>query len=202
MYPSDCEITEGLLKKATARQKSDERGYAWKSCLPKAKPIKLLMLDVDGILTDGSITYTDEGSEIKTFHVRDGFGMNQLKKMGIEIVLVTARRSQALLHRAQDLSLDHVHQGVRNKIEVYDEIIEQFTLQPSEIAYMGDDWIDLPLLTRVGLSATVADGAPEVRQIVDYVTRKPGGKGAVRELCDLIIEAKGLRETILKTYIE
>lgn len=178
-----------------------EKGYVWQNCLPKAKEVKLLLLDVDGVLTDGSISYTDEGSEIKTFNVRDGFGMNLLRKAGVEIGLITARSSNALKRRVQDLKLTHVYQGKRKKVEVFEQIIDELGLAPQQVAYMGDDWLDLALLKRVGFSATVADGDAEVKDVVDYVSRRPGGRGAVREVCELIIDAKGCYGELLEQYL-
>lgn len=200
-YPGDCEFTGALLRKAAARMEKQEKGYAWRRCLPKAKEVKLLLLDVDGVLTNGSIAYTDEGSEIKTFNSRDGFGMNLLREADVEIGLITARSSRALNRRAQDLNLTHVYQGKRNKVSVFEEIIAAMRLAPHQVAYMGDDWLDLPLLTRVGFSAAVADAAPEVIETVDYVARRAGGNGAVREVCDLIIDAKGLYRELLGRYL-
>lgn len=200
-YISDCDLTQALLQKASARNDMEGRGYAWKNCLEKAKTIKLLLLDVDGVLTDGSIAYTDEGREVKTFSVKDGFGMNMLRKTGVEIGLITARSSEALTRRVKDLQLKYVYQGVREKVTIYEQVRKDLNLQANEIAYMGDDWLDLALLSRVGFSATVVDGAPEVKKIVDYVTRSPGGRGAVREVCELIIDAKGEYETLLNHYL-
>ncbi len=192
VYPGDCEFTRALLQKAASRAENQQKGYAWRKCLPKAKEVKLLLLDVDGVLTNGSISYTDEGSEMKTFNSRDGFGMNLLRQAEVEIGLITARSSKALNRRAQDLNLTRVYQGKRNKVAVFEEIIAEMQLTPQQVAYMGDDWLDLALLTRVGFSATVADAVPEVIEAVDYVARRPGGNGAVREVCDLILDAKGL----------
>lgn len=200
-YPGDCEFTSALLRKAATRMENQDKGYAWRRCLPKAKEVKLLLLDVDGVLTNGSIAYTDDGSEIKTFNSRDGFGMNLLKKAEVEIGLITARSSHALKRRAEDLNLTRVYQGKRNKLEVFEEIIAEMRLAPNQVAYMGDDWLDLPLLVRVGFSATVADAVPELIETVDYVTRRSGGNGAVREICDLIIEAKGLYRELLEQYL-
>lgn len=200
-YISDCNLTQALLKKASARNEMEGRGYAWKNCLEKAKEIKLLLLDVDGVLTNGSISYTDEGKEIKTFSVKDGFGINLLRKAGVEVGIITARSSEALTRRAGDLQLKHVYQGIREKVAMYDTLRKELNLQSSEVAYMGDDWLDLSLLTRVGFSATVADGAPEVQKIVDYISRNPGGKGAVREVCELILDAKGKYESLLSYYL-
>ncbi|MBU0730053.1 MAG: HAD-IIIA family hydrolase [Proteobacteria bacterium] len=199
-YPSDCDITQGLREKAFSRKHSDERSYLWRSCLPRAKQIKLLLLDVDGVLTDGTITYTHGGDEIKSFHTRDGLGLRLLQEAGVEVGIITARTSEAVTRRARDLSLKYVFQGSRNKIEAYDTIISELKVKPEEIAYMGDDWLDLPILTRVGFAITVADGAAEVRNVAHFITSSPGGKGAVREVCDLIIEAKDMTQTLLEKY--
>ena len=200
-YPSDCEITEGLRQRAISRSGQDERGYAWRACLPRAKEIRLLLLDVDGVLTDGSIVYGDSGTELKAFNIKDGFGIRLLREAGVEVGIITARRSEAVERRAQDLKLAHVYQGVGNKIEAFAEILAAQKLIPQQVAYMGDDWLDLPLLSRVGLAATVADGVAEVKAVAHYVTRQAGGRGAVRELCELIIEAKGLRDELLARYL-
>ncbi|MFC1523698.1 KdsC family phosphatase [Thermodesulfobacteriota bacterium] len=200
-YPSDCEITQGLRERAAARTPSPDKGYVWRSCLPKAKPIKLLLLDVDGVLTDGTITYTHAGDEIKSFHTRDGLGLRLLQEAGVEVGIITARSSEAVTRRARDLSLKHVYQGCRNKIEAYNQIMDSLDISDEEVAYMGDDWLDLPLMTRVGFAATVADGAPEVKEISHFITKNPGGRGAVREVCDLIIEAREMHTTLLNNYL-
>ncbi|HIJ90880.1 MAG: HAD hydrolase family protein [Desulfobulbaceae bacterium] len=200
-YPSDCEILEGLRQRALARTEQNERGYVWRNCLPLAKEIRLLLLDVDGVLTDGSVVYAQSGTELKSFNTKDGFGIRLLQEAGVEVGLITARSSEAVQRRAQDLKLAHVYQGVRNKIEVFDRIIGEQKLSPKEVAYMGDDWLDLPLLSRVGLAVTTADAVAEVKAVVHYVSKREGGRGAVRELCDLIIEAKNLREELLGRYL-
>ena len=200
-YPSDCEVMEGLRQRALARTEQDERGYVWRNCLPLAKEIRLLLLDVDGVLTDGSVVYAQSGSELKSFNTKDGFGIRLLQEAGIEVGLITARSSEAVQRRAQDLKLAHVYQGVRNKIEAFDRILAEQKLSPQQVAYMGDDWLDLPLLSRVGLAVTVADAVTEVKAVAHYVARREGGRGAVRELCELIIEAKGLREELLGRYL-
>ena len=200
-YPSDCEITEGLRQRAISWSGQDERGYAWRACLPRAKEIQLLLLDVDGVLTDGSIVYGNGGTELKGFNIKDGFGIRLLREAGVEVGIITARRSEAVERRAQDLKLAHLYQGVANKIEAFAEILAAQKLTPRQVAYMGDDWLDLPLLSRVGLAVTVADGVAEVKAVAHYVTREAGGRGAVRELCELIIEAKGQREELLARYL-
>jgi 3-deoxy-D-manno-octulosonate 8-phosphate phosphatase (KDO 8-P phosphatase) len=183
------------------KAEAEARHLAWQPCLERASRIKVLLLDVDGILTDGSIIYTAENVEIKAFHIQDGLGLKLLQKVGIEAGLITARRSEMVRRRAEELGLAHIHQGIENKLEIYQELLARQGLQPEETAYMGDDWLDLPLLTRVGLAATVADAVPEVKQVVHYVTRRAGGRGAVREVCDLLLEARGKREELLRHFL-
>ena len=201
-YPSDCELTQALLDKARKRQESSERGYVWKSCLPRAKGLKLFLLDVDGVMTDGTITYTHEGNEIKLFHTRDGFGIRLLMECGVEVGLITARESEAVNRRVQDLGIKHVFQKVKNKLSVFEQLRKELHLETSEVGYMGDDWLDLPLLLRVGFAATVADAVPEVLQAAHFVTKRKGGSGAVREVCDLIIEAKEGKNALLERYLK
>ena len=201
-YPSDCELTQALRDRARKRQESDEKGYVWRSCLPKAKDLKLFLLDVDGVLTDGTITYTHEGNEIKSFHTRDGMGIRLLMESGVEVGLITARESEAVNRRVQDLGIKYVFQKAKNKLEIFENLLKELELQPSQVSYMGDDWLDLPLLIRVGFAATVADAASEVLQVAHYVTKRKGGKGAVREVCDLILEAKGTNKTLLEKYLK
>ena len=201
-YPGDCDFTAFLLKKAATRQQCDAVGnLSREACLAKAKELKLLLLDVDGVLTDGSITYNHEGEEIKSFNSKDGFGLNMLRKIGVEVGIITARGSKALERRCRDLSLVHIHQGVRNKVDAWRTIISDLGLNPKETGFIGDDWLDLPLLTKVGFAATVADGAPELKNIVHFVADHKGGMGGVRDICDLIIEAKGKREELLQEYL-
>lgn len=201
-YPSDCEITQGLRQRARERTGAEGRGYAWKNCLPRAAKVELLLLDVDGVMTDSTIVYGPEGYEMKAFSTRDGFGIRLLREAGVETGLITARTSEAVRRRAEDLGLRHVYQGRGKKIEAFQQIITAQNLRPEQVAYMGDDWLDLPVMLRVGLAAAVADAVAEVRAAAHYVTRSPGGRGAVRELCELIIEAKGMRETLLAVYAQ
>jgi len=199
-YPSDCELTQSLRQRAMERNRPVARSKEWQALLPKAKRIQLLLLDVDGVLTDGTIVYTEDGGESKGFNTRDGFGLRMLQDSGVDVGLITARTSEAVRRRAGDLGFAHVYQGRKDKNNVYEEILQATGLRPLHTAYMGDDWLDLPLLGRVGLSAAPADGAPEVRQRVDYVCRLNGGRGAVREICDLILEARGALAPLLARY--
>ncbi len=201
-YSGDCDFTQSLLKRAAARTENTLRGYAWKNCFARAKEVKLLLLDVDGVLTDGSITYTDEGIEVKTFNAKDGFGLNLLRQAGVEVGIITARSSKALIRRCQDLNIEHLHQGKRHKVEVYKSMLSDLNLEPRQVAYVGDDWLDLPMFGQVGFAITVADGMPELKEVAHYTTRSGGGHGAVREVCDLIIDAKGKYEELLAGYLE
>jgi 3-deoxy-D-manno-octulosonate 8-phosphate phosphatase (KDO 8-P phosphatase) len=164
----------------------------------KAKAIKLLLLDVDGVLTDGRIILDDRGVETKHFDVRDGQGIVLLMRAGIEVGLITARSSKAVRYRAKELGLRIVHQGIRNKATTYAEIRRQSGLAETEIAYIGDDIGDLSILHRVGLAVAVQDGCQELFQSVDYVTEKPGGRGAVREIAELLLKVQNKWDTSAK----
>ncbi|MDA8126402.1 MAG: HAD-IIIA family hydrolase [Deltaproteobacteria bacterium] len=162
----------------------DERLWA------KIRKVKLLMMDVDGVLTDGRIIIDDAGLESKHFHVRDGHGLKMVMRIKVGVALVTGRTSKVVAHRAADLGIVEVHQGIKNKAEVLPGILEKFHLAAEETAYIGDDLVDIPLLRRVGFSVAVADAIPEVRGVADYVTKQGGGQGAVREVCDMILKAQ------------
>ena len=157
----------------------------------KAAKIKLLLLDVDGVLTDGRIIIDDRGVEAKFFHVRDGQGISLLMRAGIEVGFLTARSSSAVRHRARDLGVRLVFQGVQNKLQTYETIKQKARLKDEQIAYVGDDFIDLPVLRRVGLAISVRDGWSELTNSVDHVTTAKGGKGAVREVAELLLKAQG-----------
>ena len=199
-YPSDCEVTQGLRAKSEARQEGGSRSYSWWANLERAAKIRLLLLDVDGVLTDASIIYLPGGEETKAFSTRDGLGIRLLQKAGVEVGIITARSSEAVARRAENLDITRLYQGAGAKREVYEKIIAELDLNPEQVAYMGDDWLDLPVMTQVGLAAAVADAAPEVVETAHYVTSKPGGRGAVREVCDLIIEALGKKDELLALY--
>lgn len=166
----------------------------------KARAVRLLLLDVDGVLTDGKITYNDHGAEIKSFHVQDGLGIKLLQRSGIEVALLTSRISEALLHRCRDLEIEDVLQGMEPKLAAYKWLLIKKGLLDREVAYVGDDWMDIPILKRVGLAIAVGNADREVISCADYRTYRGGGQGAVREVCELILEAKGLREKVLAAY--
>lgn len=159
--------------------------------LEKIRPLSLLILDVDGVLTDGGIYINDEGLETKHFNVRDGHGIKMLLRYDIEVILLTGRISKTVEHRAADLGIKEVYQGVKNKLEAFEQILKKREADVQNIAFVGDDVVDVPVLRRVGFSATVADAAEDVKKAVDYVSEKPGGKGAIREICEIILKAKG-----------
>jgi 3-deoxy-D-manno-octulosonate 8-phosphate phosphatase (KDO 8-P phosphatase) len=166
----------------------------------KLKKIKLLLLDVDGVLTDGKIIYTDHGEEIKFFDVKDGHGLKLLMRAGIEVAFVTGRESKVVEHRAKDLGITLVYQKVWDKREILSKILQEKGISEDAIAFVGDDLVDLPLLQKVGFSATVADGVEEVKQRVDYISPRKGGKRAVREICELILKAQGKWDEVTKRH--
>lgn len=159
--------------------------------LKKIRPISLLILDVDGVLTDGRIIMNDTGQETKHFDVKDGHGLKILMKQGIDVVFLTGRRSEVVEHRARDLKVGEVHQGILNKVEAFEEIIRRRNLNRNQVAYVGDDIVDIALLKSVGFSVAVADASEDVKRNVDYVAKKNGGRGAVREVCEIILKAQG-----------
>jgi 3-deoxy-D-manno-octulosonate 8-phosphate phosphatase (KDO 8-P phosphatase) len=201
LYPSDCEILEGYRTMARNQSGRPARSAAWLAALAKARPVKILLLDVDGVLTDGSLIYSHEGLESKAFNTQDGFGLRLLQEAGLEIGVITARSSEAVARRCANLKMRYVYQGIGNKLEAYREILQQSSCKPFEIAYMGDDWLDLALLNRAGFAAAPANGVREVQEAVHYTTEQSGGHGAVRELCNLILEAKGMYQELLQSYI-
>lgn len=156
----------------------------------------MLILDVDGVLTDGRIIYGNFGIELKNFDVKDGFGMLLLNRAGIKSTIITAKKSRLLMKRAKEMKVAGLYQNAFNKLKVYDDILKRFDLRDEEVCYIGDDLIDLPLLKRVGLAIGVKDGVAEIKKEAHYVTEKEGGKGAVREVIDLILKAQGKWEEV------
>jgi 3-deoxy-D-manno-octulosonate 8-phosphate phosphatase (KDO 8-P phosphatase) len=166
----------------------------------KAKDVRLLILDVDGVLTDGKIIYTDGGEEIKSFNVKDGHGLKLLMRAGIEVAVITGRRSRVVEHRCKDLGISCVFQGCKDKIEAYHRLLKEKNLTDDEVGFVGDDLTDIPVLERVGFSATVADGTEEVKQRVHYVARAKGGEGAVREICEAICKLQNKWDEVTQRY--
>ncbi len=158
--------------------------------MSRAARIELLVLDVDGVLTDGRITYTSDGQQVMSFHVHDGLGMKLLADCGVKVAIISARKGPALERRAAELGIDLLYQGVSDKAACFREILERLSIPAGNAAAVGDDLVDLPILKSAGLSVIVRDAAPGMSDYVDYVTEKPGGAGAVREVCELILKAK------------
>lgn len=174
--------------------------------IERARPVRLVIFDVDGVLTDGRLSYSShpdapEKEQSKVFHVRDGLGMKLLMQAGLEIGIITARSSLAVARRMTDLGVPHVHQGQHDKLATYQDLIERLGLSHEQVAYMGDDIIDLPVLRRVGLAATVADASAFMRSQCHWVSQQPGGQGAARELCEFILNAQGRWDETLAYYL-
>ena len=166
--------------------------------LERAKRVRMLALDVDGVLTDGRLYFDNDGNELKSFSTRDGLGMRLIQKYGVELALITGRTSGIVEARARQLGIRHVYQGRNDKLNALRELVEATGIEPAEICFAGDDLLDLPVLQKVGLSVTVADAEAPVKSRVDWITEADGGRGAVREICNLIIRAKGLEDRILQ----
>lgn len=167
----------------------------------KLKQIKLLILDVDGVLTDGSIVYSDDGQELKTFNAKDGLGLRLLQDAGIMVSIVTGRRSEAVSHRCNNLGISLLYQGIDDKAAALGVILKATGVTAEETAAMGDDLPDLALLKRIGCAIAVADADENVRNHADMVTVAKGGAGAVREVCEGILKAQGHWETILGKWL-
>lgn len=198
-YPSDCEVMEGY--RTLAREKANRENHpAHLRALAKAKDIRLLLLDVDGVLTNGSLLYTGSSEESKAFNTQDGFGLRLLQESGIDVGVITARKSEVVARRTGELKMRFIFQGVPNKNEAFKDIMKCSGLRPFEIAYMGDDWLDLILLQQVGLAIAPANAVREVKEIAHFITERTGGEGAVRDACDLILEARNLTAELLQKY--
>lgn len=156
----------------------------------KLAQVKLLALDVDGVLTDGGLYYTESGEELKKFNVKDGLGIKRVMQQGIEVAILTAGSSLATLHRAQRLGITHVFVGVENKLTVLEGLCRQLGFSLEQVAYVGDDLIDLAAMGAVGCPLTVADAMPDNQAAALYITQRGGGEGAVREICDLLLLAQ------------
>lgn len=167
----------------------------------KAKLIRLVIFDVDGVLTDGSLFYGDDGQEYKAFNSRDGHGMKMLQNSSVEIGIITGRTSSVVNHRMENLKISHIYQGQTDKLPAFESLMEKLDLRPEQIAYVGDDVIDLPIMLRVGLAITVADGHPLAKQHAHWTTAKSGGHGAAREVCEFVMEAQGTLQTALQKHL-
>jgi 3-deoxy-D-manno-octulosonate 8-phosphate phosphatase (KDO 8-P phosphatase) len=166
------------------------------------KSIKLLLLDVDGVMTDGCIIYDNTGGETKSFDVKDGHGLKLIQRAGIQVGIITGRQSEIVNRRAAELGIELVYQGAKDKLIPFREILRKLALQPVEVAYIGDDIVDVPILRQVGFAVTVADAVDEVKAYVHLVTKHVGGRGAVREICDLILKESGCWTAVTRRYFE
>ncbi len=171
------------------------------SAYQSALPVKLAIFDIDGVMTDGSLFFDEEGREYKAFNSLDGHGLKMLKQTGIELAIITGRESQVVVHRAKNLGISYVYQGAGEKLLAYRHLLAKLGLQPEQTAYMGDDVVDLPVLTRCGLAISVPSAPEEVQQYAHMVTRREGGHGAVREACEFIMKAQGNYAALLAEYV-
>lgn len=168
--------------------------------LAKARDIKLVIFDVDGVLTNGGLFFGDDGQEYKAFHSRDGHGMKMLLNNDIDIAIITGRTSNVVTHRMKNLGITHVYQGQLDKRPAFAECIKKLNIEPEQVAYVGDDVVDLPILIQVGFAITVQDGHDLVKQHVDWITDKLGGQGAAREVCEFILQAHGKLDKEFSQY--
>ncbi len=164
--------------------------------------IKLLVFDCDGVLTDGRIVYDNDGGESKNFHAQDGMGFLLLRKAEIKSAVITGRNSQILQRRCEDLKIDLLFQGIAHKLQCLKELLKELRLDFSNVLYMGDDWNDLPSMNSAAYSVCPCDAPEKLRELVDHVTAKPGGRGGVRECIDFVLENKGLYEQAVQAYLE
>ncbi len=172
-----------------------------KDILEKAKQIKLVVFDVDGVLTDGSLFVGDDGQEYKAFNARDGLGMKMLQRSGVEIGIITARSSHVVEHRMHNLDIQHVYQGKLEKLPAFEELVKKLGLDFEQTAYVGDDVVDLPVLKRAGLAIAVQDAHPIAKQHAHWQTPHNGGRGAARDVCDLIMEAQNTLDTQVQYFL-
>jgi len=170
--------------------------------LARARQLKLMIFDVDGVMTDGTLYYSERGEELKAFNIQDGLGIKMLRQYGIEVALITARTSRAVELRAASLGIAHLHQGAEDKRGAYAALLAQLDLAAEQSGYMGDDLIDLPLITRCGFAATVPAAPQALKSRAHYVARAPGGHGAVREVCEFILHAQDALERAIGAHLQ
>jgi len=187
-----------LLRPAGAESQKSES----KKIEDIAKGIKLLILDVDGVLTDGAIILDNEGNEYKSFHVRDGHGIKMLIHAGIHVAIITGRHSKVVERRAHELGITEVFQKCHDKRIAYKKLIEQYSLKDSEVAYIGDDIVDAPIMVIAGLPVAVADATEDAKEYALLVTKSRGGRGAVREVTDFILKSKGIWQVMFDDYFK
>ena len=169
--------------------------------LERAARVKLMIFDVDGVLTDGSLTYSADGEALKTFNVYDGLGIKLLQESGVLTAIISARISPQVVKRAADLGIGFLHQGGHDKLTPFNALLEKTGLTAGQVGFIGDDVVDLPILTRVGFAVAVPGGRPEVLARAHHVTTAPGGRGAVRELCELLLQAQGTHAQVMAQFL-
>ncbi|CAB5497934.1 3-deoxy-D-manno-octulosonate 8-phosphate phosphatase (EC [Bathymodiolus thermophilus thioautotrophic gill symbiont] len=164
--------------------------------------IQLIIFDVDGVLTDGGLYFTEDGAEFKRFNSLDGHGIKMLKDNGVEVAVITARDSKTVAYRMKNLGIAHFYQGQSDKVVAFSDLLQKLNLSADEVAYVGDDVIDLPVMTKVGFAIAVANAHDTVKQYANLITEKSGGHGAVREVCDFILKAQGKFDDAMKLYLD
>ena len=176
--------------------------YSAPDALERARRIRLMIFDVDGVLTDGQLWYGPNGEELKAFHALDGHGIKMLGANGVQLGLLTSRRSRSVAGRARELGIKHVLQGVDDKRKAYEKLLKRLSLAPEFAGYMGDDVVDLPVLTRCGFACAPPQAPEDVLKRVHYVSSAPGGRGAAREVCELVMRTQGTLERALQEYLK
>jgi 3-deoxy-D-manno-octulosonate 8-phosphate phosphatase (KDO 8-P phosphatase) len=172
-----------------------------KDILEKAAQVKLLIFDVDGVLTDGSLFLGDDGQEYKAFHSQDGHGIKMLQKHGVRCAVITGRTSKVVEYRMRNLGIDLIYQGQENKLEGFAHLLERTGVNPDQVAYMGDDVVDLPVMRKVGFAIAVSNAHPWVIQHAHWQTPRAGGRGAARDACELLMQARGVLQRELESYL-
>ena len=167
----------------------------------RAAQVTMLVLDVDGVLSDGRIIYSEQGDELKCFDVQDGCGLMLWHRAGFKSAIITARKTKLLLRRATELHVDYLAQQALKKLPAYERLLRRYRLAPEQVCVIGDDVMELPILRRAGLAVAVSNAVDEVKALAHYVTQRPGGRGAVREVVDLILKSKGLWDNVLSNYL-
>lgn len=169
--------------------------------IERARAVKLIIFDVDGVMTDGTLFLADDGQEYKGFNSLDGHGLKMLRSTGVELAIITGRNSQVVVHRARNLGITHLHQGAHDKLMVYRQLLEDLNLGPEQTAFMGDDVVDLPVMRRAQLAIAVPAAPDLVKAHSHYITRREGGHGAVREACEFIMRAQGTFDAQMALYL-
>ncbi len=168
--------------------------------LSRLKKIRIVLMDLDGVLTDGRVVYGDYGDELKFYDIQDGMGIDLLRKGGILTAIISGRKSRVNTRRAKELKISAVFQGVPDKLKIFTKLLKKYGVAPEEVCCIGDDLVDVPLMRRAGFAAAVQNAVPEVKRSAHYVTTKPGGRGAVREIADEILKAQGKWDAVTREF--